>query len=164
MHWNEHEPLSPAGEQRREEIRGVVGRELVRVAARRRRVRRTGAATGLAVLVGVSTWLVVNPLQTQRQSMTQPVAQDDDNETVMTLVHVNVFETNPGMDQIARSSIRVDPSSVGMSNEELLQTLNDLGRPTGLAIIGGRTVVTSPVTDQEQDLMQHIPDSIERSG
>lgn len=164
MRWNEHEPLSTAGEQRRNEIRGAVSRELIRVAARRRRLRRGAAATGLALVIGVSAWLAMKPWQHQQQSARQSMAQGENDEAPINLVQISVFESNPGLDQVARSDVRVDPSSVGMSDDELLQTLSELGRPTGLAFVEGRAVLTSPVTDEEQEASPQFPESIERSG
>jgi len=57
----------------------------------------------------------------------------------------------PGRVVIERLATRIDPADVAIGDDELLDLLGSLGRPTGLARIHGRTILTSTVTDNARE-------------
>ncbi len=58
-------------------------------------------------------------------------------------------DSQPTLVTITRVSTTVDVSSVSISDDELLDLLAKMGRRTGIARIGDRTILTQPVTDKE---------------
>jgi len=146
------DPLSPAGLERREEIL-----LLARGAARRRRVRRNAsraAAMGLSVLL-IGGGLVVHmvrvshPVRSPHPVAQAPIPVPPAPSKVST-------PPKPAPDHITIAAIRTDPTitarlSVGhprprwktIGDEELLQSLAEAGKPSGLIETDGRKILLS---------------------
>lgn len=148
---NEDIPLSPMGEARKEALRATLSREMSRV-VRRRRIRRraTSGAAVIVVIVAGAWWLN----HAARINSPQPPIAHAPVESMPELIQIQYFADNPGITEVARLDVRIPVTQVTLSDEELLEALADIGRPTGLARIGSRVVVTSAVTDP----LPHVAD------
>lgn len=151
MSWNDDLNLTATGAARRDSMREELARELVRVSRRRRATRRAVTATAALVLAGAGVWWAASMVPSAPHSA-PPVAHVPSRPQAMspetTRVHVEIIRDTPTIQPASFVSDRVAAADVGLSDDELLQELAELGRPTGLAVIGDRTVLTAPVTDE----------------
>lgn len=118
--------------QRKAEILALLQREAPRAARRRKRKKVVMVSAYAQAILTVSS--VVGVLTLQRGA---------------TLTNPAPIAISPSRVHIEVVSDRVDPATVAMSDDELLTALACMGRPTGLARIGDRVVLTKPVTDAE---------------
>ena len=144
---NDATTLSPQGAARRDAMRSQLSGELTRIIHRRRARRRAACTAALLLAIGGSIWLM-SPAGQQPQP-SQPVAQTPIAPPA-DHIRVHFFADNPGLTHVARLDVRVPVSTVSISDEELLEALAAIGRPTGLARIGDKAVTTTAVTDDEQ--------------
>lgn len=148
---NDDVNLTTAGEARRDAMREDLARELVRVSRRRRATRRAVCGTAAILLAGAGAWWAVSKVPSAPHSA-PPIAHVPSGPQEMSPekahVHVEVIRDTPTIQPASFVSVRVAAADVRLSDDELLQALAELGRPTGLATIGDRTMLTAPVTDE----------------
>ncbi|RMH27456.1 MAG: hypothetical protein D6693_05395 [Planctomycetota bacterium] len=128
--------LSPEGARRRDAMREALVAHAAARFERRRRRRRARRAGALVVTLAGGAWLTATLTQPGgRVGGHGPTGPTAGGAPGPALITVTVDRT------------LVDPATVAISDDELLETLNAMGRPTGLARIGGRVVLTDNVTD-----------------
>lgn len=151
-----HMNLSEDGLQRRFVMRNVLIAETRRV-SRCRRYRRGAlriAAVGLALSAGIwaATIRPVRRAVTTEESPVKTAATpsgsiDKAVPLAVDPVTIVIVKAGGGSGRIEQSRERLDPAEVAIGDEELLNLLASSGRPTGLARIGGVTILTAAVTD-----------------
>lgn len=133
-HSEEPPPLSQAGAARREAMLAALQREVPRIAAARQQRRRIAGVAAVVILLAGGAWLaslqVAAPLRTPAINPSASGSQ-----------------WRAGIEIVAT---RVDVAQVSITDDELLAALASMGRPTGLARIGDRVILTAPVTDAER--------------
>lgn len=154
--WSESAELSPAGERRRNEMRRVLGRAAVLHRKRRRRRRAARWSAGFVLLIGAGAWSVYalkpagsspKPAGQTAQIGLAPVAQPPPAREPR--ADVVVVGNDAATIRAQRVRTRIDINAVSISDDELLTTLAQMGRRTGIARIDGRAILTEPVTDEE---------------
>ena len=156
------EQLSPEARARAEAMLPGLSSELRRGVRRRAAMRRiAGSALALA-LVATIAFLSVRPARVSHPATPGPgsatVATAPDQGAATTMIQT-VRTSDTSMIEIVRdgtgdgalamydSSPVVDLSGVLVSDEEILDLLRAIGRPTGLARARGRVWFTEDVTD-----------------
>jgi hypothetical protein len=136
---NPHEPLSPAGEERREAILG-----LARHAARARRTRRRGVRAGagalLVLMVAGAGVYVTRPAQLDHP------ARVDSTATCPAVpsrpASIASIDSDPTIAR--RLALAPEPQRwASISDDELLASLAEAGQPTGLIEVAGTTILVS---------------------
>lgn len=141
---NSSEPLSPAGEARRERMLAELLGEMS--AARRRKRTRRGVISTLALALLLFTYL--------RYVSFAPIAPTDRVERMAGTTAQQTLRTGVvfvSTDESSLQRMRPDPRPivVQIDDRELLQTLVEIGRPAGIIRIGDRLALSAPVTDDE---------------
>jgi len=115
-------------------------------------------ASGFVLLVVAGVWglRAINPFGSAVKPSGPAVAVAPETVERSTPIEnnqrwANVVVVGNDLDAIRtqRVQTRVDASEVSISDDELLATLAQMGRRTGIARIGGRVILTQPVTDAE---------------
>jgi len=151
----EHErmELSSEGRERRDAILRDVSARLPGIASARRRRRRSvagGAAVALLLVVGGAVVLTMQQRPANQPTLTPPnVAAPEAppvNETPS--IDFQIVRTNDEIDPTM--IVRTDPEAINamvVSDEELLRTLAEMGRPAGLIRMNGQVRLTRDVVD-----------------
>ena len=144
-------PLSPEGEARRAAIRADLMSRVERTVRARRRRRRAVTGTVVLTLIVGAGWLTAGFVH--RSTPSGGVGAPSG-------IGPGAVSQSPdprGPVVIERSATRIDPADVAIGDDELLDLLASLGRPTGLARIHGRTILTSAVTDNAREAPHDEP-------
>jgi hypothetical protein len=142
-------PLSPEGEQRKDEILREVSQRLPGIAARRR-ARRRAVRGSLAVALALTAGVVVvltrstpsNPVPTPAPIIAESPAPE------RPLIDFAVIHTSP-VDPVMMY-VRADTEVINamvISDDELLRELAAMGRPAGLIRMNGQVRLSRDVTD-----------------
>jgi hypothetical protein len=141
------EPLSHAGERRRDAILS----DALRHAGRRRLKRRVIPAAGAALAVALGAWMAVASLRPATPAMPGPVAHLDPRQPARQppapvgaapdpVVVVQIARPDPQL--VERIVVRPAPSLVTrVDDEQMLTLLAGAGKPAGFSKVDGRTVV-----------------------
>ncbi len=158
MPLNELDRLSAEGEARRDAMRQQLAQVVVRRAHRRRVQRRAMVASVLLAVGAAGIWVGSQSLLAPRPAPTSiasgPTSTVEANDAINRRVQVEIFTGNPPLTLASIQTVRVASAEVRMSDDELLRALDEIGRPAGLASIGDRTIITSPVTDEDLRLQE----------
>lgn len=141
-------PLSAQGRQRRTQMLGELQRAMHRHHAHKQR-RRTIASTGaltLIITLSAMAWLSIaqrnTPSRLQMTQQSQTTKQTNDGET--SGAQVRTVSTTPGIADKYISTPSSQHITIIESDEELLRTLAEFGRPSGLIRINGEVRLTNP--------------------
>jgi hypothetical protein len=135
------QPLSSAGQQRREAILGLMQHVARRRRIRRRALRATAACAVILLTAALALhWRprggggVVTPID--------PIARTAPTEQPPTpKVTIGRIETDPTI--VQRWSVGSLPEPQSIDDDDLLRTLADAGEPAGLIQTGGQTILVS---------------------
>jgi len=140
-------PLSEKGRQRRAHMLGELQHAMHRHHARRRRRRTITSACALALVIalGAATWLSIAQRNTPSPpEMTQQTPPTNQPEYRLAGAQVRIISTTPDIAEKYVSSSRPQRITIIESDDELLRTLAEFGRPTGLIRINGEVRLTNP--------------------
>lgn len=171
MHKTDPEyELSEHGRVRRSEMREALIAESRRIARRRRRRREAIGVMSAAGAVAAGVWVAsIRPAPAPAPSVpggevarhalaTAPErAEPAPLADVPPRVQIVHGEVNNVL--IERVSLSVDVSRYAISDDELIDLLASIGRPSGIARIGGRAMLTAPVTDEEIEAERRVKEA-----
>lgn len=149
-----HEPtseliaLSDAGRRRRDAMRGELQTAMRRVHQRRRAARRTvGVLTVL--VIGALAWRSITPPRPPQVVKHAPGINTREVQPVEDPTQPSISFARVTTDDRIAGSVEAKPTGLiqRIDDQELLDSLADMGRPTGLIRIGGETRLTSNVSD-----------------
>jgi hypothetical protein len=160
---NDHDtgmlPLSEAGEQRRTAIREELLAAMRRHHAARRARRHAIALGGLAAALALASVLAM-PRQAPPRSPMNPPTVHAPAQRVASPRHPEEADAPVRTPAVAIMYVQTDPSILeryaagarpllarAITDDELLDTLVEIGRPTGLVRMEGRVWLTATVTD-----------------
>lgn len=145
------EPLSPAGEVRKEQIL----RMAKAAAVRKRAARRAAIAAGTALVLGLATAPLWWPSQAERgrsvarhaasstTSVKPPTVPRRESAEKPPRIEIVMIATDPNITQRLAVKTAV-PNWRLLSDDELLRRLSSNGEPAGLAYVDGRTILITP--------------------
>lgn len=154
--------VSTLAAQRADAMLPALQRELARGVGRRRARTRTAGACAIVVLLGGA--IVAAVLTTTRSvapARSTPLAEAPAESADQPTVRIEIVRSiDTSSIEIVRDSPRetiiamytnpsVDLASISVTDHELLDLLNEMGRPTGLVRANGRVWLTAAVTDDE---------------
>ncbi|TVQ59839.1 MAG: hypothetical protein EA379_09735 [Phycisphaerales bacterium] len=152
--------LSPEGVARRGAMLDALCAETVRIGRARRVRRRATVGVAIAALLGMGVW-AATLIPTTRAPITPHGAGEiaaapeapGDTDSAPSSVRVDVVRSGMAADRVAAltSRVVVPVERVSIDDRELLDILEEAGRPTGLVrTADGRVWLTSDVTGSFQ--------------
>ncbi len=153
------EPLSPAGQARRQAMLDELVAAMELTHRRRRTRRRLLGGAGCMCLALALVWLLwtgASGPSHERQFADQPDAPFSDSPTKEVQRHLayvsHIVHTDPTV--LERCRARPTGSVLRIDDRTLLAGLASINRPAGLIRIGGQVRLSAPVTDAELEINQ----------
>jgi len=144
MNEQDRSSLSDAGRVRREAMLGEIVAQMQRL-HRRRRVRRTAAASACMVVLLIGLSLLAMPARGPAPDSRMVVEKPEPAPGVS----IEIVRTDPSV--LQRFAARPTSRTVLLDDEALLDELAAMDRPAGLIRSGGRVWLTADVVDARLD-------------